>query len=566
MPIGSQYGIDMGNILSTESAIKSARLNRKGRELELEKETAGRGLRKNVLDIGTNVLKAKEFKAGQESGLEGPMEQPIETLPQEEINRLSSIAPTVAGDIRKQEQTRQRQDSLTKFYEAKGVPKEEALLRASGYNKDIDTFNKEFQLKDEATQNNIKDNLAQQGQTIQNVLETSSENPQIANKMFTDYRANAEEQIKTLLREGKTKEADAVQASIDKIPKSLIKSDGSFDTEFLMLSLSKISTSLTDAEEWQAQQKEAVSQENKLALQEARGKASKGKEKEFEQLMNMLEAETDPTRRKRIEARLTKLSQPEMTSLLTNINTVKAAQSSFASKLGLDDPYKLSTADPRTWTPEQQAEGNQLASVIVKGLGANAKAAEKKMGEYGALSDQMQNAVQGYQNVGNFRAADEATKQYFSNYFGLSDKELESSEAAMAFQSMLNIKIKADSGSAVSGQEMVRNTLETASPYMAKDKILLGIKNVAKRYKGELNSLKKVMGPVAFNLKYGATLKNYEDIAKATTDKNVKKVEKLAELRNKNKPDRQTMYNTIQAQRQNATPAQINAYLTSKGY
>ena len=42
----------------------------------------------------------------------------------------------------------------------------------------------------------------------------------------------------------------------------------------------------------------------------------------------------------------------------------------------------------------------------------------------------------------------------------------------------------------------------------------IGIKNVAKRYIGELTSLKRVMGPVSFNLKYGAVLSNYKDIAK----------------------------------------------------
>jgi hypothetical protein len=269
-----------------------------------------------------------------------------------------------------------------------------------------------------------------------------------------------------------------------------------------------------------------------------------------------------------IQNRITKLTQPEMTSLLTNVNTVKEAQSTFAQRVGLDDPYKLATVDTRKWTPEQRAEGDQVSSLIVKGLGANAKEADKKMAEFGALSEQMQNAISGYEQVGNFRAADETVKQYFSNYFGLSEKELESSEAASAFQSMLNIKIKADSGSAVSGNEMVRNTLETASPYMSKDKILLGIKNVAKRQIGSLNGLKKTMGPVAFNLKYGTTLSNYEDIVNATDTKEVKKSDKgFIKVDDILKQDgRDAMYNQIKTQRPNATPEQINAYLTSKGY
>jgi len=565
MPTGSQYGIDVGNILSTESAIKTARLNRKSRELKMEKEEAGTLLRKNVLDIGQNLLQSKEAMIAE--GIEGPAPKPLETLSQEEVNRLSSIAPIVAGDIEKAEKVKQRESSLTKYFESKGVPKEEAVLRASGYNKEIDTFNKEFQAKDKVTQQNIKNNLAQQGQAIQTVLETSAQNPQAANKMFTDYRADTNEQIKSLLREGKTKEADALQSSLDKIPSSLIKTDGSFDTEFLMLSLSKISTSLTDAESWEKQQTAETIQENKLAIEREKAKTPKKQTKrEFQQLMAELDKETDPAKRKMIEARLATLSQPKMKALGDDIRVITEKRNTFASKMGLKDPYELSTVDTREWTPEQRAEGNDVASIIIRGLKANAKQVEKKMGEYGAMAGQMQNAIDAYQDVGQFRAADEATKKYFSNYFGLSEDELKSTEAAQSFQSMMNIKIKADSGSAVSGQEMVRNVLETASTFMTKERILMGIRNVAKRYSGELKALKKVMGPVAFNLKYGTTLKNYEEIANATKDSEVKKGDKLSELRKTKKVPRQTLYNQIKAQRPNATDAQINAYLTKKGY
>ncbi|RLI45229.1 hypothetical protein DRO61_10965, partial [Candidatus Bathyarchaeota archaeon] len=158
MALGNRYGIDLGNVLSAESAIKSARLNIKSRELQQEKEGAGRALRKNVLDVKSNVLAEKELSKWEEHGLEGGYTEPTETLPQEEINRLSSIAPEVAGQIEQTAQAQQRQESLTKYYESKGVPKEEAVLRASGFNKDIETFNKEFQAKDKATQQSIKDN------------------------------------------------------------------------------------------------------------------------------------------------------------------------------------------------------------------------------------------------------------------------------------------------------------------------------------------------------------------------------------------------------------------------
>ena len=261
---------------------------------------------------------------------------------------------------------------------------------------------------------------------------------------------------------------------------------------------------------------EEIRQEGREDIELLKQQVPKGKVGEFERIMGLLDnPKLTDDKRKRYKARLDKLAQADMSSLLINANTVKNEQTALATDLGLTDPYQLSTIDITTLTPEQQARANQTASIIVKGLGANAKAAEKKMGQYGAMANQMQNALNHYQDVGEFRVADEMTKKYFSNYFGLSDDELKSTQAAQAFQSMMNIKIKADSGSAVSGKEMVRNVLEVASPFMDKKRIVSGVRNVAERYKGELESLKNVMGPIAFNLKYGGVLKNYDNIIDA---------------------------------------------------
>jgi len=545
------------------SDIKSAKQSRERKQLALDKEKAGIKLREIE---GTKNINATIDESTQGEG-EGSYPTEDTTTP-EDVNILRSLAPEVAKELQQTKQQSQQKTAMIKYFENKGASKEEATLRVEGYSKEIDGFSKSMRTKDDAEQKQIRNDVSRQGKAIQTVLETSKDNPQSANKMFLDYRENAEEQIKTMLRNGNTKGADIIQNELDKMPKSLIKQDGNFDTEFLMLKLSQYNTMLTTEESYQKEQQAATKQENVLALEAEKQKrpSKTGAKREFQQLMEELDKETDPTKRKMIQSRLTKLSQTDRTSLLINMQTVKNAQANFAESLNLDSPYKLSSVDTRKWTPEQQAEGNQLASVIIKGLGANAKQAEKKMGEYGAMAGQMQNAIDAYQDVGEFRAGDEATKKYFSNYFGLSDAELKSTEAAQAFQSMMNIKIKADSGSAVSGQEMVRNVLEVASPFMTKDRILKGVQNVAKRYKGELLALKKVMGPVAFNLKYGTTLSNYEDLADATKVEKTTKADDLARLRKGKQGSRQSTFDNIKAQRPNATEAQINAYLDKKGF
>lgn len=563
MPTGTRYGIDVGNILSQASNIKTARLNRERNELALEKTKAGIKLRERDLKRRSDAL-VDESAQGEGEGM-----FPIaDEMPQEEVNRLQALAPDVAKDIAKTQQASKQTEALKRMYMAKGETEEDATFKSQLDVKDVIDFEKQYVDKDEANQALIRDNIAQKGQMIQSILEQAQTNPQQANQMFVNFRMDNLKTVNELRKAGKNAEADQMEKGLKRLPETLITPDGKFNAGFLTMSLAKLDSMLTTAESYTTGQEEEQKQANKLALEREKQKKPKkaGTQREFQQLMGLLEKETDPKKKKMIQARLDKLSQPEMTSLLINQQTVKNTQRDFATKIGLDDPYKLSTVDTREWTEEQQAEGNQVASVIIKGLGANAKLAEKKMGEYGALSDQMQNAISSYENVGNFRLADETTKAYFSNYFGLSEKELASTEAAQAFQSMLNIKIKADSGSAVSGQEMVRNTLETASPYMTKEKILLGIRNVAKRYKGELKTLKKVMGPIAFNLKYGSVLKNYEDIADAAKETSVKKGDKLAELRKGKQTSRQAKFAQIKAQRPSATDAQINNYLTSKGY
>jgi len=286
---------------------------------------------------------------------------------------------------------------------------------------------------------------------------------------------------------------------------------------------------------------EEVKQEGKIEIQELKNKEpKKGNKKEFEQLMEKLNSGTlTEAQEKRYKQRLDKISQPSMSSLLINTQTVKNEQRDFATSLGLESPYELSTIDVRTLTEPQKAQANQTASIIVKGLGANAKIAEKKMGEYSAMASQMQNSLESYAEVGEFRVADEITKKYFSNYFGLSADEIKSTEAAQAFQSMANIKIKADSGSAVSGHEMVRNVLESATTFMTKTRIIKGIENVAKRQIGTLEGLKKVMGPIAFNLKYGSVLSNYKDILSASKDaKKTGGKKTLEELREAKAPEK----------------------------
>jgi len=414
MPLGNQYGIDLGNIMSTASNIKGARLSQ-----EASKYTLGR---KKELDTIADEKRNNEQL--------GKMAVQISTLPVAEQQpafekAVSMLSPEIQDDVKAGNYTAQDLPNIIN----------DALSFDQLYTK-----------------------------VIQNPADLK------AKKELENYKNDMSIKKEGRLQKGKV-------------------------------------------------EIEGIKQENKLEIEKIKAKLPKGTKKEFEQLVEKLSSGTlTEAQEKRYKARLDKISQPNMSSLLINMQTVKNEQRDFATSLGLDSPYALSTIDTRELSEENQARANQTASVIIKGLGANAKIAEKKMGEYSAMAGQMQNALEAYADVGEFRAADETTKKYFSNYFGLSEDEIKSTEAAQAFQSMANIKIKADSGSAVSGQEMVRNVLETATPFMTKTRIIKGIENVAKRQIATLDGLKKVMGPIAFNLKYGSVLSNYKDILGASKD------------------------------------------------
>jgi hypothetical protein len=563
MPVANRFGINLGEIQTQASNIKTAKLSREKNQLAVDRTKAGIKLRERALGKKSNAL-IDESAQGEGEGIFPTAEE----LPQEEVNRLQALAPDVAKDIAKTQQVAAQTEALKRMYMAKGETEDDATYKSNLDVQDVADFEKIYTTKDKANQAQIRDNIAQQGRLIQSVLEIAQQNPQQANKMFLDYRTDNLKAINELRKNGKNEEADQMEKGLKRLPETLITPDGKFNAGFLTMSLAKLNSMLTTAESYTESQSEAQKQANKLALEREKQKApsTRGTKKEFQQLMDALDKEKDPKKRKMIQSRLTKLSQPSMQSDEVKRQTANRIRGEFATKVNVENPFALATVDTRSWTPEQRAEANTVASQLVRATGQDMKTVNKKIATYGAMLEQSKNAIESYSEVGEFRLLDETTKKYFSNYFGLSEEELESTEAAQAFQSLQNISIKADSGSAVSAQEMVRKTLEVATPTMTKSRILMGIKNLAKRNIGELKGLKSVMGDVAFNLKYGHILRNYEEIASASKETSVKKGDKLAELRKGKQTPRQTKYDQIKAQRPNATDTQINNYLTSKGY
>ncbi len=555
MPVATQYGIDLGNILSTASAIKTARLNRETKQRALDKDKAGernllRGLKKkNVLsdDIrGTMQLDDVE----QTNALTAPATPSVNALaPQqmtdEEMSDIAlnptqynaGIAAQAANDL-KARTLNANKTALRMSMPNATLAEIDSLAELK--TKDVYDFIDTAIKGDEETKKNALMFIDTQARQLMTITQAGNgiQDPAMKQKAIQDAYTQARDvQLQNAPTEAERKKiSDSIPAlyNANWVGQKIAESKDVYDT---------VQESLTAEMKTKASMSEEESkQKGRVELERLKQmKPSTANKKEFMQIMDILKNPDLPENEKRFyEARLTKLSQPDLKSKQVDINTANELRGKFANKLGLENPYALATVDVRKLTPEQQAEANTIGQNLVKLSGANAKEVDKKMANYGSNLEQTQNALKSYENVGDFRLIDETVKKYISNYTGLSKSEIESTEAAQALQSILNISIKADSGSAVSAQEMLRKTLETASVGMNKQRIILGIKNLAKRNIGELKGLKKVMGQVPFNLRYGGVLRNYEDILDSTKNVDTEvKPKTLEELRAATEPQKE---------------------------
>lgn len=554
MPTANQYGIDLGNILSTASDIKTARLARETRQRALDKDKAGernmlRKLKqKNVKydDIsGTTSIKDAE----QANALNTPTVTNAlapKTMGEEEMQDIA-LNPTIYNeDMAKQETAAlvQRRNDANKVALRMSLPNAtpaEIETLSQQKTADVSKFITMAMKGGESAKKNAILHIDKQARIMMQVTQAGNgiQDPAMKQKAIQDaYTLARDTQIQNAQTpEDRKKISDSIPALYDAnwVGQRLAESKDVHDTIQKSLEAEQKNKNASNLEEQK--------QSNRLELAQLKANAPTGKsKKEFMQIMDILEkGNITPQQKRFYENRLTKLSQPDMKSKEVDINTANKLRGEFATKLKLDNPYSLATIDMRNLTPEQQAEANTIGQNLVKLSGANAKEVDKKMANYGSMLEQTNNALTAYKKVGDFRLVDEKVKQYLSNYTGLTKSEIESTEATQALQSLLNISIKADSGSAVSAQEMLRKTLETSSATMNKQRIILGMKNLAKRNIGELKGLKKVMGPVPFNLRYGGVLRNYEDILKSTDNiKESSKPKSLEELRAAKNPNTPT--------------------------
>ena len=472
----------------------------------------------------------------------------------------------------------------------RGLPKEEASLKATGYAKDIDTFDKEYRTKTKFEQEQVRTSMSQQGQAIQNMMKVAQKNPLQANQMYQDYLANKNEQIKQLLREGQTEIADKLQESIDKAPPTLIKPDGTFDAEFPMMSLSKMSTMMANAETWDAQAKSDIriteAEEKEELRQKRPGTTGSSKQERLIKRKLDLEDKIDNetiTPREQKELNLIDKSMSKSTQIREGVSErgmtkTNDMMSSFSQSVDSADFFDfsdkiiggdMSISDLSTTQKKDLGKiARREQSVTKNRIDKDDKSTLSSLKQTTNVIDVMRGA-DFTENYGPIDKYKDDVMRYFRG-----DENAAKSAMISAFlkASTVNANIKGVPSNA--DLKLISEGLsdKTMNEDQAAKMMVAGLEKDLSEAKDTLDRA-IVSAPATAIFKYGDVVSDLKESINIINqafkqgEKEVTQKDDLARLRaSKPKQNRQTIYDQISAQRPNATPQQINAYLDSKGY
>jgi len=279
MELGNQFGINMGNILTTSSALKTAKLKQDKAKREEDRDLAGIKLRKNALtkehnlgvdddlssandsvdakyknilggDIGVSSDGSEEMKdfwtkdSKEQNAVEAE-DREIDTLSDEELITANALAPKVAKELKDTAQKEADIANMTKFFKSSGLSDNEAQLRARGYSERIDKFSKSMREAKDYEKKEMREVSAQQSKYWYNMMETFKENPELANRQYKQKRVETIETIAELNKSDNPlakKEAQRLQEIYDAQPPE-------FSMDFAGVSMAEANQKLTTADD-----------------------------------------------------------------------------------------------------------------------------------------------------------------------------------------------------------------------------------------------------------------------------------------------------------------------------
>ncbi|QDF28963.1 hypothetical protein [Halarcobacter anaerophilus] len=232
----------------------------------------------------------------------------------------------------------------------------------------------------------------------------------------------------------------------------------------------------------------------------------------------------------------TKETQPNLTALAKDIETANSQTDDFIKYLGNKDinKYNLSTADVREFNPEQKAQAERLANIIIRAeKPAMKEAIAKDMADLSVMQSQLNDSINYTISAINegrdINTVDKVQREYLNKYLGMTDNQLETAFRDSRFQSASNTLLKVMSGTAVSGQEWERFKQATGTLYQTNETLVNGMLSMVRDQKNRMRSMSNSMGGTAFNLKYGSTYRDILDMEQTLIDsRDTKKTEEEA--------------------------------------
>ena len=243
MTMGNQYGIDLGNILSTANYIdklKSKKLQNKLNQMKIDEKEADIDAKYNLL-VQNNTA-SQNSDDSIEPSIYGQEENSQTTL-----NRKEKIQAIKEAELKqKQEQQQKLFEARKKVYISQGFTPAMAEAQAVLDTKEVSKMYDIAKSSNEQQRMKMQQGLKQSGDALYAIKVISQKNPQEAEKRFQNIRNQTISQINELRKQGKQKEADQLEQQFKLMPSSLIKKDGNFNNDWidnqLLITTHKIKT------------------------------------------------------------------------------------------------------------------------------------------------------------------------------------------------------------------------------------------------------------------------------------------------------------------------------------
>ena len=258
MALANRYGIDLGGIYQTANAVKNARIARKLKEREMEKEDAVIEGKYNSLnaksnigaDVGVDqdtengsVMASAKDTQNNDNGSLGDTSPSKTDISKEKPSRKNMIATlakdTMDQELAKRELIAKQKEARKRMYVAQGLSEQDADYKSSLDVEEVTKFQDMFQKSDEYQRKAIKENINDTGNFMASLIEMQ-DNPVQADKIFRDRREQRLEYINELRKKGLNKEADEIEQRVKAMPKTILTQDGKLNTQLITNELTKL--------------------------------------------------------------------------------------------------------------------------------------------------------------------------------------------------------------------------------------------------------------------------------------------------------------------------------------